>query len=38
MHFSHLGINIEYACGAISNQAADIIVDTKTFIDIVKKP
>lgn len=36
-HFSHLGINIEYACGAISNQAADIIVDTKTIIDIVKK-
>ena len=31
MHFSHLGINIEYACGAISNQAADIIVDTKNF-------
>lgn len=31
MHCSHLGINIEYACGAISNQAADIIVDTKNF-------
>ena len=30
-HFSHLGINIEYACGAISNQAADIIVDTKNY-------
>ncbi|WP_259328407.1 VWA domain-containing protein [Bacteroides intestinalis] len=30
-HFSHLGINIKYACGAISNQAADIIVDTKNY-------
>ena len=30
-HFSHLGIIIEYACGAISNQAADIIVDTKNY-------
>ena len=30
-HFSHLGMNIEYACGAISNQAADIIVDTKNY-------
>lgn len=30
--FSSLGINIEIACGSISNQAADIIVDTKNFI------
>lgn len=30
-HFSHLSINIEHACGAISNQAADIIVDTKNY-------
>ena len=29
--YSHLGINIEYACGSIANQAADIIVDTKNF-------
>ena len=31
MEYSHLGINIEYACGSIANQAADIIVDTKNF-------
>ena len=31
MEYSHLGINIEYACGLIANQAADIIVDTKNF-------
>lgn len=30
--FSSLGININLACGSISNQAADIIVDTKNFI------
>ncbi|MBE6248910.1 MAG: VWA domain-containing protein [Prevotella sp.] len=30
--FSSMGINIEFACGSISNQAADIIVDTKNFI------
>lgn len=30
--FSSLGINIELACGSISNQAADIIVDTKNFV------
>ena len=29
--YSHLGVNIEYACGSIANQAADIIVDTKNF-------
>lgn len=29
--YSNLGINIEYACGSIANQAADIIVDTKNF-------
>ena len=29
--YSHLGINIKYACGSIANQAADIIVDTKNF-------
>lgn len=29
--YSHLSINIEYACGSIANQAADIIVDTKNF-------
>ena len=29
--YSHLAINIEYACGSIANQAADIIVDTKNF-------
>ena len=29
--FSSLGLNIDLACGAISNQAADIIVDTKNF-------
>ena len=29
--YSHLGINIEYACGSIANQATDIIVDTKNF-------
>ena len=29
--YSHLGINIEYACGSIANQADDIIVDTKNF-------
>ena len=29
--YSHLGINIEYACGSIANRAADIIVDTKNF-------
>lgn len=29
--FSHLGIDIQRACGAISNQAADIIVDTKNY-------
>ena len=31
MEYSHLGVNIEYACGSIANQAADIIVDTKNF-------
>ena len=31
MEYSHLGINIEYACGSIANQAAEIIVDTKNF-------
>ena len=30
--YSFLGININVACGSISNQAADIIVDTKNFI------
>lgn len=30
--YSSLGINIDVACGSISNQAADIIVDTKNFI------
>lgn len=29
--FSHLGIDIQHACGSISNQAADIIVDTKNY-------
>ena len=29
--YSHLGVNIEYACGSIANQAADIIVDAKNF-------
>ena len=29
--YSHLGVNIEYACGSIANQAAEIIVDTKNF-------
>ena len=29
--FSHLGIDIQHACGTISNQAADIIVDTKNY-------
>ena len=30
--FSHLGIDIQHACGSISNQAADIIVDTKNYL------
>ncbi len=30
--YSFLGINIDVVCGSISNQAADIIVDTKNFI------
>ncbi|WP_458458200.1 VWA domain-containing protein, partial [Pseudobutyrivibrio sp.] len=30
--YSSLSINIVLACGSISNQAADIIVDTKNFI------
>lgn len=30
--YSSLSINIDLACGSISNQAADIIVDTKNFI------
>lgn len=29
--FSHLDIDIQHACGSISNQAADIIVDTKNY-------
>ena len=29
--YPNIGINIEYACGSIANQAADIIVDTKNF-------
>lgn len=29
--FSHLGIDIQHVCGSISNQAADIIVDTKNY-------
>ena len=29
--YSYLGLNIEYACGSIANQAADIIVDTKNY-------
>ena len=29
--FSHLGIDIQHICGSISNQAADIIVDTKNY-------
>ena len=30
--FSHLDIDIQHACGSISNQAADIIVDTKNYL------
>lgn len=30
--FSYLDIDIQHACGSISNQAADIIVDTKNYL------
>ena len=30
--FSHLDIDIQHACGSISNQVADIIVDTKNYL------